>query len=84
MLDGTLSFSGLEAWSTGAAPGAIGSGTVWGDGDLAYRVRVRGNTFVQTGGDSGIVTGGFFGAAHEGMGGALERDDLAAGFGGTR
>ena len=83
-LDGTLSFSGLEAWSTGAAPGAIGSGTVWGDGDLAYRVRVRGNTFVQTGGDAGSITGVFFGAAHEGMGGALERDDLAAGFGGTR
>ena len=28
--------------------------------------------------------GAFFGAAHEGMGGTLDRDDLAAGFGGTR
>ena len=83
-LDGTLDFSNLEAWSAGAAPGAIGSGTVWRDGDLAYRISVNGNTFVQTGGDNGIVTDGFFGGAHEGMGGTLERDDLAAGFGGTR
>ncbi len=83
-LDGTLDFSGLEAWSASAAPGAIGTGAVWGDGDLAYGVRVDGNTFVQTDGDDGTVTGGFFGAAHEGMGGTLERDDMAAGFGGAR
>ena len=29
-------------------------------------------------------TGAFFGPAHEGMGGVLERDDLSAGFGGKR
>ena len=83
-LDGTLGFSDLEAWSAGAAPGAIGTGTIWGDGDLDYTVVVQGNTFVQTAGDEGHVTGAIFGAAHEGMAGTLDRDDLAAGFGGTR
>lgn len=83
-LDGTLGFSDLESWAAGVAPGAIGSGTVWGDGDLDYEIRVRGNTFVQTGGDDGTVTGGFFGNTHEGMAGTLERNDLAAGFGGVR
>ena len=39
---------------------------------------------MQTGGDAGTVTGAFFGPAHEGMGGVLERDDLSAGFGGKR
>ena len=42
------------------------------------------NTFVQVGGDAGTVTGAFFGPAHEGMGGVLEREDLSAGFGGQR
>ena len=41
--------------------------------------------FVQTGDNGdGAVTGGFFGNMHEGMAGTLERDDLAAGFGGVR
>ena len=47
-------------------------------------VRVHGNTFMQTDGDGGIVTGVFFGEAHEAMGGTLERDDLTAAFGGKR
>ena len=81
-LTGSIEFTGLEQWS--GAPGAIGSGTMWGDGDLGYAISVQGNVFVQTGGDEGQVTGAFFGAAHEGMGGTLERDDLAAGFAGTR
>ena len=54
------------------------------DGDLGYRIEVRGNTFVQTGGDTGTVTGAFFGPAHEGMGGVIVRDDLSAGFGTIR
>ena len=83
-LTGTVDFTGLEQWAADAAPGDTGTGTMWHDGDLAYDIEVRGNTFVQTGGDDGSVTGAFFGPAHEGMGGVLERDDLSAGFGGTR
>lgn len=83
-LDGTLAFTGLEHWGTKAVPGVAGTGTVWRDGALGYAVRVSGNGFVRTGGDAGEVTGAFFGAGHEGMGGVLERRDLAAGFGGKR
>ncbi|MDE0392510.1 MAG: hypothetical protein OXI57_10625 [Rhodospirillales bacterium] len=83
-LAGSADFTALEQWAADAAPGALGSGTMWNDGDLSYTIEVRGNTFVQTGGDDGTVTGAFFGPAHEGMGGVLERDDLSAGFGGKR
>ena len=83
-LTGRIDFTNMEKWGVGEAPGASGSGATWGDGDLGYTVRVNGNTFVQTGGDAGYVTGAFFGAAHEAMGGVLERADLAAGFGGKR
>ena len=81
-LSGDLEFSSLESWS--GAPGETGSGAMWGDGDLNYDVAVRGNVFGRSGGDEGIVTGAFFGASHDGMGGTLVRDDLSAGFGGTR
>ena len=83
-LRGQIDFIGLEHWGVNAAPGPIGSGTMWNDGDLRYGVIVRGNTFNQTGGDAGEVTGAFFGARHEGMGGVVERSDMSAGFGGTR
>ena len=83
-LSGTAEFAALEHWAANAAPGALGTGTAWNDGDLSYGIEVRGNTFVQTGGDDGTVTGAFFGPAHEGMGGVVERDDLSAGFGGER
>ena len=83
-LDGDLDFTGLEHWSTGQAPGAAGSGTVWSDGDLSYTVDVRGNTLTPTGGDDGIVTGAFLGTAHQAMRGTLQRDDLSAAFGGSR
>ena len=83
-LDGQLDFTELEHWGANADPGPLGSGRIWGDGDLRYQLNVHGNTFVQTGGDEGTVTGAFFGAAHEVMGGVLERTDLTAGFGGTR
>ncbi len=59
-------------------------GARWGDGGLGYAVEVRGNAFSRSGGDEGVVTGAFFGARHEGMGGVLERSDLSAGFGGKR
>ena len=81
-LSGTLGFSGMESWP--AAPGVAGSGATWGDGDLNYTVAVDGNAFRRTGGDAGAITGVFFGTAHQGMGGTLVRDDLAAGFAGTR
>lgn len=83
-LAGNLDFTGLESWAVGQAPGAIGTGALWGDGNLAYGISVRGNAFVRTSGDAGVVTGRFAGAEHEGMAGTLERDDLAAGFGGVR
>ena len=83
-LDGDLNITGLEYWPAGAAPGAGGTGSTWRDGDLGYLVEVRGNTFIQTGGDAGAVTGAFFGPAHEGMGGVIVREDLTAAFGGTR
>ena len=83
-LDGDLNFTELESWPAGTAPGTVGTGSIWHDGDLGYRVEVRGNNFVQAGGDAGTVTGAFFGAAHEGTGGVIVRDDLPAGFGGTR
>ena len=73
-LGGQLDFTGME----------FDGGGRWGDGDLGYSVEVRGNTFFQTGGDAGEVTGAFFGPRHEGMGGVLERSDLSAGFCGKR
>ena len=83
-LEGALDFTGLERWGARVAPGAAGSGTTWGDGELGYSIRVQGNAIERTGGDEGEVTGGFFGVAHEAMGGVLERSDLTAGFGGVR
>ena len=83
-LEARLDFTDLERWGVRAAPGAAGSGRTWDDGDLGYSVRVEGNAFVQIGGDEGEVTGAFFGRAHEAMGGVLHRDELVAGFGGTR
>lgn len=58
--------------------------STWGDGDLGYSIRVRGNTFKHTGGDAGILTGIFVGYSHEGAAGTLERSDLTAAFGGER
>ena len=51
-LDGDLNFTGLEYWPEGAAPGAVGTGSMWRDGDLGYRVEVRCNTFLRAGGDA--------------------------------
>ena len=81
-LRGDLEFTGLESWA--GAPGTVGTGAMWGDGDLEYRIGVRGNLFGRIGGDEGRITGAFFGAGHEGMAGTLTRDDLAAGFAGAR
>ena len=82
-LRGDLDFTAMEQWT--GRPGAPGSGTRWGDGDLGYGIAVEGNTFSRRAGpDEGIVTGAFFGNSHQGMGGTLVRDDLSAGFAGTR
>ena len=54
-------------------PGAAGTGTQWLDGDLGYAIAVRGNTFAETGGDDGRLTGIFTGQSHEGAAGTLER-----------
>ena len=81
-LTGDLDFTGMHYVVD--SPDGPESGDMWLDGDLAYTVSVRGNTFIQTGGDTGIVTGAFFGAAHEAMGGTLKRPDLIAAFGGNR
>ena len=81
-LGGDLDFTELESWA--GAPGLAGTGAMWRDGDLNYRVSVRGNLFRRVGGDNGHITGAFFGASHEGMGGTLVRDDLSAGFAGQR
>ncbi len=83
-LAGRADFTALESWTAGAAPGEVGTGTMWGDGDLGYSIAVRGNTFKQTGGDDGILTGIFTGESHEGAAGTLERTDLTAAFGATR
>ena len=81
-LSGALNFSGLEYWPASTAPGTEGTGAPWRDGRLGYRIAVRGNTFIQSGGNAGLATGAFFGPSHEGMGGVLVREDLSAGFGG--
>ena len=83
-LTGRLALTELESWSPNGGPGAAGTGRRWLDGDLSYRVAVRGNTFVRSDGDPGAVTGTFFGDSHEGMGGVLRRDDFSGGFGGQR
>ena len=82
--EGQLDLTGLERWGVKAAPGMVGTGITWGDGDLEYSIGIRGNSFHRMGGDDGQVAGAFFGAAHEAMGGALERSDLTAEFGGKR
>ncbi len=81
-MSGTAAFTGMEQWT--GAPGAVGSGTTWGDGDLRYTIAVRGNTFRETGGDAGRLTGIFAGRSHEAAGGTLERVDLTAAFGAVR
>ena len=83
-LAGRADFTSLEAWAPNAAPGAVGTGTTWLDGDLGYTIAVAGNTFRRTGGDDGTLTGIFTGAAHEGAAGTLERADLTAAFGASR
>ncbi len=83
-MTGRADFTNLETWGANSAPGTAGSGTTWFDGDLGYGIAVRGNTFRETGGDDGRLTGIFTGRSHEGAAGTLERTDLTAAFGAAR
>lgn len=83
-MTGRADFTGLETWNANAAPGAVGTGAIWLDGDLGYTIAVRGNTFRETGGDAGTLTGIFTGRAHDGAAGTLECSDLTAAFGASR
>ena len=83
-LTGYADFTALEQWATGTAPGEPGTGAMWGDGDLGYPIAVSGNTFRETGGDVGTLTGIFTGESHMGAAGTLERQDLTAAFGASR
>ena len=84
VLTGTADFTALESWVAGTALGEIGTGETWLDGDLGYSIAVSGNTFRETGGDTGTLTGIFTGRQHEGAAGTLERSDLTAAFGASR
>lgn len=82
-LVGDAVFDQLETWPA-TVPNAVGTGSPWGDGDLEYDIAVLGNTFHQTGGDDGVLTGIFTGKHHEEAAGTLERQDLTAAFGASR
>ena len=56
----------------------------WFNDSLTYAIQATGNTFVQTGGDMGRLTGAFFGGDHQFAGGVLKRGDLSAAFGAER
>ena len=83
-LRGRADFSNLVWSPAGQTPADPAAAATWEGGRLGYTISVSGNTFHRTGGDSGSLQGAFFGEAHEGMGGTLERYDLTAGFGGSR
>ena len=83
-MTGQAGFTSLEQWGANIPMGELGTGTVWGDGDLGYDIAVRGNTFVRTGGDEGSLAGAFLGRDHEAMAGTVKREDLVAAFAGKR
>ena len=83
-MTGRTDFTALETWGANTPLGEKGTGTTWLDGDLGYSIAVRGNTFRETGGDDGRLTGIFAGRSHEAVGGTLERSDLTAAFGASR
>lgn len=83
-MTGSADFTGLETWGANMPPGEEGTGATWLDGDLRYAIAVRGNTFRETGGDAGRLSGIFVGRSHEAVAGTLERSDLTAAFGASR
>ena len=87
-LTGRADFTNLQTWSEaqardGTAFGAT-PGVEWKTGQLGYTVSVNGNYLHSTGGDEGTVTGQFYGTAHQGVAGSVERTDLTAAFGARR
>ena len=78
-LAGSAAFTDLTIISTDGSPVPQ-----WADRDLHYSIAVTGNTFRETGGDAGTLTGIFAGRYHEAAGGTLERSDLSAAFGAVR
>ncbi len=80
-MTGRADFTALETWGADMPPGDEGTGAIWRDGDLGYTIAVRSNTFRETGGDDGRLTGVFTGLSHEGAAGTLERSDFTAAFG---
>ncbi len=80
-MNGSADFTDLQRWPAGQAPGALGTGSQWGEGSLGYTISVSGNFLRSTGGDAGVVAGNFYGSGHEGVAGSLERSDLTAVFG---
>ena len=83
-MNGQADFTNLETWAANTDPGNAGTGTQWLDGDLGYTIAVTGNSFRETSGDAGRLTGVFTGSAHEGAAGTLDRTDLTAAFGAER
>ena len=84
MMSGRAEFTELQSWSTGSAPGAVGTGEIWNIGRLSYEITVGANYLRSTGGDAGTLNGQFYGPGHEGVAGSIERDDLTAAFGAMR
>ena len=85
---GTLEVTALEWWP-GEEPGSVGSGRMWGDGDLAYNVRFGEdsngfNNWSVPSRDAGVVYGRLFGSSHEAVAGQISRNDLKAVFAGRR
>ena len=86
-LKGRAAFTALEHWNAGAAPGAVGTGTTWGDGDLHYAIaagQIGGYGIRSAGGDAGYVSGRFVGSRHRAAIGILEHPDLTGAFGAVR
>ena len=81
---GSADFTGLEHWGEGEAPGNVGTGEQWMDGDLHYSVEIDNNYIRSNGGDTGYVSGRFVGDEHEGAVGIMEHPYLTAAFGAVR
>ncbi len=87
-LAGRADFTNLQSWPeaqvrAGTAFAAT-PGVQWKTGSLGYTIAVYGNYLRSTGGDDGTITGQFYGRAHQGVAGSLERPDLTAVFGARR
>lgn len=49
-MDGSAAFTELQSGSTGSAPGALGTGVTWNNGNLRYTIAVDANYLRSTGG----------------------------------